>query len=240
MNAQHISRAAIKLGGWCLVIAAIGFIGVFSYLAARFNYPSVLDGRASDVLPNLLALGSAGRAVWVLYSLLPLLLIPAGIAAHAALQDAAPNATRLAIVSAVIAAVSMLLGLARWPTIQWELARAYGAAGAEARQAIDALFLGLNVYLGNFIGEFLGELALNTFFLSVGVAAMRSRQTGKWFAYAGLAVGVIGCVAALRNVTTAVNLIAEVNNYVLPLWLIVLGVTFIRWPAGVRGSQPAA
>lgn len=225
------SRTAIRIGGWSLVVAAIGFIAVFSFLAARFNYPDVLDGGAADVLPQLLALGDSGRLVWVLYAFLPLLLVPAGIAAHAALNAGAPNAARLSLVASVVAAVSMLLGLARWPSIHWELARAYPNAGSEARQAIDATFLGLNVYLGNYIGEFLGEAALSTFFIAVGYAALRSNQGKRWYGYSGIAVGVIGCITAFRNVTPLVGPVAEVNNYLLPLWLIVLGVTLARWRA---------
>jgi hypothetical protein len=226
-----VKIGATRVAGWSLVVAALGFIGVFSFLAAKFGYPDVLDGSAADVLPRLLALGDTGRAVWVLYAFLPLLLIPAGIGAQAALKHAAPNAMRAAVVFATIAAVSMMLGLARWPSVHWELARAYATAAPEARGAIDAIFVGLNVYLGNYIGEFLGELALNAFFVLVGFAALRSAQAPRWFAYAGIAVGVIGWLAAFRNVTSAVSLIADVNNYLLPLWLIVLGVMLIRWRA---------
>jgi hypothetical protein len=227
------SRAATRIAGWSLIIAAVGFMAAFGYLAARFNYPDVLDGSASDVLPRLLALGETGRAVWVFYACLPLLLIPAGIGAHAALRTAAPNTTRAALVFATLAALSMFLGLARWPSVHWELARAYAGATADARSAIDAVFAGLNVYLGNYIGEFLGEMALNAFFVLVGLAALRSRDVGRWFGYAGIVVGVIGAIAAFRNVTSVVGPIAEVNNYVLPLWLIILGVVLIRWrPAG--------
>ncbi|MBK8002565.1 MAG: hypothetical protein IPK12_01190 [Gemmatimonadetes bacterium] len=64
------------MGGLALVLAAVLFIAVFSYLAATFHYPDVLDGPADQVLPNLLALGPTGRAVWALYGLIPLLLIP--------------------------------------------------------------------------------------------------------------------------------------------------------------------
>lgn len=91
------------------------------------------------------------------------------------------------------------------------------------------MFLGLNVYLGNFIGEFIGEFALNLFFFCVGVAALRSIQVGRWFAYASMVVAVIGWIAALRNATSLVDPIAEINNYLLPIWMIVLGVTLIRW-----------
>jgi isocitrate/isopropylmalate dehydrogenase len=72
------------------VLGAIAFLAVFSYLAARFDYPEVLDGSASDVLPKLLALP------W-----------------------------------AVIAAISMMLGLMRWPSVQWHLAQLQASATPE-------------------------------------------------------------------------------------------------------------
>jgi len=216
------------VGGWSLIVAALGFLAVFGYLAARFDYPDVLDGGAADVLPRLLALGAMGRAVWALYAFIPLLLIPAGIGAHAALRDAAPHAMRAALTFAMIAAVSMLLGLARWPSVHWELARAYATTSPDARAALDAVFLGLNVYLGNYVGEFLGELSMNAFFLLSAFAFLRARR--QWVGYAGLVVGVIGLLAGFRNVTPVVAPIADVNNYLLPLWLIVFGAVLARRP----------
>ena len=225
------SRLATRVGGWSLIAAAIGFMSVFTYLAARFNYPDVLDGQAPEVLPQLLALGESGRAAWAFYACLPLLLIPAGVGAYAALRQAAPNAMLTAIVLAALSAVSMLLGLARWPSIHWELARTYAYAPPDARVAIDATFTGLNLYLGNYIGEFVGELALNGFFVVTGFAALHSTQVRRRFGLTGIAVGVAGWVGAFRNISSLVGPIAELNNYLLPVWLIVLGVVLIRWPA---------
>jgi hypothetical protein len=222
------TRTATRVAGWSLIAAAVGFMVVFSYLAARFNYPDVLDGSAAEVLPNLLALGDGGRAVWVVYAFLPMLLIPAGVGAYAALRDAAPSAMRAALAFSVITAVSMLLGLARWPSVHWELARAYATAGPEARLAMDAVFSGLNVYLGNFIGEFLGEVSLNAFFLLTAYAFAKSGAP-KWIGYAGAAAGVIGVIGAFRNVTTLVGPVADVNNLVLPVWLVILGIVLLRW-----------
>ena len=225
------ARGATRVAGWSLVSAALGFMAVFAYLAARFNYPDVLNGAAADVLPRLLALGETGRAVWAFYACLPLLLIPAGVGAYAALRHAAPNAMRAAVVFAAVAAVSMFVGLARWPSMHWELARSYATVSPDARSAIDAVFAGLNVYLGNYIGEFVGEAALNGFFVLTGFAALRSAQVGRWFGLAGIAVGAAGWVGAFRNVTAVVDPIAEVNNYLLAVWLIVLGIVLIRWRA---------
>ena len=63
---------SVRIGGWALILGAVAFIGVFSFLAARFNYPAVLDGPADMVLPQLLATGGAGRLVWAVYAVLPL------------------------------------------------------------------------------------------------------------------------------------------------------------------------
>ena len=59
----------IRAGGVALVGGAVAFLAVFAYLAARFDYPDILDGAAGEVLPRLLAIGPTGRAVWPLPSL---------------------------------------------------------------------------------------------------------------------------------------------------------------------------
>ena len=219
---------AVRAGGWALVLAAILFIAVFSYLAARFDYPDVLDRPAAEVLPRLIALGTTGRAVWSLYALVPLLLVPAGVGVSTALRGAAPGAARTGGAFAVISAFCMMLGLLRWPSIHWKLGRAYATASPTERGTIDAVFTGLNSYLGNFIGEFVGELALNLFFLLTAYAMLRSVHRPRWLGIGGLVAGVIGLVAMFRNVTPTVTLAADVNNVVLPLWLVILGIALAR------------
>ena len=105
------NRTVIRFGGYCLAGGAVAFIAVFSYLAARFNYPDVLDGWAETVLPSLLATGSQGRAVWTIYAFLPLIWIPGGVAAFEALAPVRRGAMRLALMFAVVAAIAMMLGL---------------------------------------------------------------------------------------------------------------------------------
>jgi hypothetical protein len=63
----------VRFGGLTLVLGAIAFMAVFSFLAARFDYPAILDGPANAVLPRLLATGTPGRAAWALYAFLPLI-----------------------------------------------------------------------------------------------------------------------------------------------------------------------
>jgi uncharacterized protein DUF4386 len=210
-------------GGFALVVGAIGFLAVFAYLAARFNYPEVLDGSAEDVLPALLATGDGGRAAWAFYAILPLIWLPAGVGAFEALRDRASGPMRLAVLFAVVAAISMMLGLMRWPSIHWELAKAWASSGPAERAVIAATFDGLNRYLGNFIGEFIGELSFSAFFVLTGVGLLRRAETRRWLGWSSVATGVLGLIGMWRNVAPAVALVAEVNNYLLPLWMLVLG-----------------
>jgi Domain of unknown function (DUF4386) len=215
----------VRVGGWSLILGAVAFMAVFSYLAGRFDYPAILDGPAATVLPHLLATGTTGRAVWAIYAFLPLIWIPAGVGAYLAFRRSHPGSSLLALQCAVVAALGMMLGLMRWPTVHWRLAELYAGADPSQRAVLDAVFDGLNTYLGNYRGEFLGELAFNVFFLLTGWALLRTRRV----AILGLVAGLAGLVGMFRNVTAAVAPIAAVNNYLLPAWMIVFGVVLARW-----------
>jgi hypothetical protein len=222
-------KTSIHVGGWSLIIAAAAFTTVFAYLAAEFNYPEVLDGSAASVLPSLLATGPTGRAVWAIYAFLPLMWIPAGVGACVALRPSHPGALLLAAHCTVVASLAMMLGLMRWPTVHWRLAELYETAEPEQRIVLEALFDGLNTYLGSYIGEFLGELAFSLFFVIVSWALLRTRTVPRVVALFGLITGVAGFVGMFRNLSIAVAPIAAVNNYLVPLWMVVLGIVFVRW-----------
>ena len=218
------ASGTILAGGIALAIGAVAFLGVFSYLAANFQYPDVLDGSAYDVLPALVATGASGRAAWTLYGFLPLVFIPAGASAFEALKDRAAGPMRVAMLFALVAAVTMMLGLMRWPSVHWELALAWNAAGADQRLVLAAVFDGLNRYLGNFIGEFLGEMSFSFFFVLSGVGLLRHERASGWLGWWGIGTGVLGLIGMWRNVTPIVDRVADANNYLLPAWMIGFGV----------------
>jgi hypothetical protein len=226
------ARVATLIGGSSLIAATLLFSAVFVYLARSFGYPDVLDLPAAEVLPRLLALGPSGRAVWVLYGLIPLLLIPTAMGVYAAGRRAAPLLARAAVIMAVLSALTMMAGLLRWSSLHWHLALAYTDASPGAREAIAATFAASNSFLGNFIGEFLGELFLNTFFLFASIALARTASSSRrWLVLAGSAASLLGGLAMLRNAMPWVEPIAALNNVVLPIWMLVLGVAMLRHPA---------
>lgn len=220
------SRKMIIAGGVSFIVGALAFVLVFSYLAANFEYPNILKGAASDVLPRLRGGGSVMRAVWAIYAFLPLLLIPGAVAAYFACPTSRDRMT-LALVLASIGALAMCLGLMRWPSMHWALAEAYAQAGAETKISLVAVFNGLNLYLGNYIGEFLGEMALGAFFLLTGFSMLRELRFPKWLGWTGIIFSLLFMVGAFRNVEGAVMIVSKINNSLLPLWMIVLGAALV-------------
>jgi len=208
----------------------VAFLGVFAYLAVRFNYPDVLDGPAGTVLPNLLATGRQGRLVWAVYAFLPLIWLPAGVAAYEALAPVRRGPMRLALLFAVVSALAMMLGLMRWPSLHWHLALAFENAAPQEQAVLAAVFDGLNAYLGNYIGEFLGELCFSAFFLLTSIVWLESSRPHKWIGWVGVGTATSGLAGMFRNVTGVVAPIATLNNYLLPAFMIVLGVALVRWP----------
>jgi hypothetical protein len=82
--------------------------------------------------------------MWALYGVLPRVFIPAGVGAFEALRHRASGTMRVGMLFAVLAALSMMLGLMRWPSVHWELARACAAAAEGDRVVLAAVFDGLN------------------------------------------------------------------------------------------------
>ena len=218
----------IKLGGLFSLLGGAAFIGVFTYLAINFNYPDILDGDAYHVLPKVVAGGDQMRAVWAIYALLPLILIPAALGTYAYLKNKNNSLAVAGLVFATVSALANMLGLMRWPSIHWTLAQKFTTASAEQQATIDAVFQGLNVYLGNYIGEFLGELTMNTWFLTIGLVLIHARGKLKYFGYFAIITAVLGYIGGFRNVTSVVGIAAEINNYLLPAFLIALGILLLR------------
>lgn len=234
MPTLSASPRRIIVGGASLVAATVLFAAVFSYLAAAFDYPAVLARPAGDVLPALLALGLRGRSVWLLYGLIPLLLLPTAIGVNEAARATAPRLGRAILWLATLSALAMMTGLLRWPTLHWTLAQAWASASPAARDVLAGRFDTANLFLGNVVGEFVGELFLNGFFLAASTALSTGQPRRRWLAVSGVAASALGWIAMLRNLTPLVAPIAALNNIVLPLWMLVLGLALVAHGLALR------
>ena len=220
-------RAMMRLGGLSYLLAASAFSAVFGYLALYFDYPAILEGSAAEVLPRLRQGGETMRAVWGVYAMLPMLLVPA-IAGSWAACPSSGGRMRVAFALACIAALAMTLGLMRWPSVHWVLAQAWVGGGVTSRVVLAAQFEGLNVYLGNYVGEFLGETTLAASFALCARSYLVESTLPRWLGWSGLAFAALFLLGAFRNVSELVQPVADLNNALLPLWLVASGIALLR------------
>jgi Domain of unknown function (DUF4386) len=215
----------------------LAFVAVFTYLASAFGYPDILARGAAEVLPRLLAGGARLRVVWFLYSALPLGILFAGAASAPILNRGGRELRALGVGAAIGPGIAMTIGLLRWPTIEWTLARYWGTGASPSQPALAAIFDASNVFLGNVVGEFIGEMCLALWFLALAIAFRRNGR--RLVGYLGMGTALLLAVAGLRNITTAVAVAAQINNVTLPLWMLTLGILFIRDARKSRSADQA-
>ncbi len=227
------TNTVLKAAGVALIVSSLAFVAVFTYLAGAFGYPDILDRGASEVLPRLAAGGGRLRTVWFLYAALPLGILFAGAATGPVLERGGRSLRTLGVGAAVAAGLAMMIGLLRWPTIEWTLAR-YWQTAPGSRPALAAVFDASNLFLGNVLGEFIGEMCLALWFLALGIAFRREGR--RLVGSLGMVAALLLATAGLRNITTAVAVVAQINNVTLPLWLLTLGVLLLRDRRGKLGA----
>jgi hypothetical protein len=212
----------MRLTPLALSLGAVGFVGVFVLLAAHFGYPDVLDAPAPQVLAALAAAPDTLRVVWAVYALLPLTLILGALGLHHHLR-VSPTAARVVTTAGVLAGGAMSFGLLRWSTLNWSLAHAWSAATPEIRPALEALFDAGNLWLGNALGELVGEVALSVWLVGAARAPLP-----RWAARSTVALGVALGIGAFRQVWPSLAVVTELTNLWLPVGLIALAAALVR------------
>jgi hypothetical protein len=70
---------------------------------------------------------------------------------------------------------------------------------------------------------------LALFFLLTGLSMLAETRFPRWLGLCGIGFSVMFFAGAFRNVVSEVQIVADINNGLLPLWMIVLGGALIRY-----------
>jgi hypothetical protein len=69
---------------------------------------------------------------------------------------------------------------------------------------------------------------MNMWFLTIGLVLITVKDKLKYFGYFAIIIAVLGLIGGFRNVTSFVSMVAEINNFLLPAFLIVLEILLLR------------
>lgn len=232
---MSIDRAA----GTLLIGVPIAFNVFFFALARLFDYPSVLRSPVGLILSRYLAGGLRLKLMWYGLMLTAVVFVPASVLLGQVLSRDHLQIVPVTITVGVVAAVVQFLGLARWPFLVPALARVYESADTSpaTREATAVVFDSFNRYLGVAVGECLGYLFTGAWTVLVGVAMLQSSMFEPWFAWPGIAVGMLLILGSFGFVGRFEEHGWKLAGTVVPIaytawsvWLIVAGVVLLGRP----------
>jgi Domain of unknown function (DUF4386) len=228
----NIERAA----GASLIFLPLAFNAFFFLLGRRFDYPDILRRPTEEILSRFQAGGVRLKLLWYGFMLTAVLLAPLAVLLGQVLARDGLEIVPVATTIGVLAAVVQFLGLARWPFLVPELARAYAdPASSEARREATAVaFESFHRYLGIGIGECLGYLLTGAWTVLVGVAMLQSSAFEAWLAWPGIIIGLSLIVGSLEFVGRFEGQGWKLAGAIVPiayiawsLWLVLAGLVLL-------------
>jgi hypothetical protein len=212
-----------------LIAVPVLFMLFYGLLAMTFDYPGVLREPAGEVLRRFAAGGPSLVLLWYGFALTPALFIPATILLRRAFSASSPLLD-LAVPLGVLAGLTQVLGLIRWPFLVPELARTFldPAAGESTQAAALTVFGAFHQYAGVAIGEHLGYLFTGAWTIVIAAAMLTAPVFRPWLGWAGIvsAVGILVGLLEPAGIALAGNINA-VAYAAWSIWLVGVGVSLL-------------
>jgi hypothetical protein len=233
-------RTRVSTAGLLIAVPAL-FMLFYGLLAMTFDYPGILREPAGEVLRRFAAGGPSLVLLWYGFALTPVLFIPAAILLRRAFTATTPFLD-LAVPLGVLAGLTQVMGLIRWPFLVPELARSFlDPSASEATQAAALTVFGaFHQYAGVAIGEHLGYLFTGAWTLVIAGAMLTAPRFRPWLGWAGIASALGILVGLLEPAGIALaGMINAVAYAAWSLWLVGVGVSLLRaQPQGVETLAP--
>src|SRR5215212_6110236 len=213
-----------------LIAVPILLMLFYGLLTMTFDYPGILREPAGEVLRRFAAGGPSLVMLWYGFALTPALFIPAAVLLRRAFPVTTPLLD-LVVPLGVLAGLTQVLRLIRWPFLVPELARTFlDPSASEATQAAAlTVFAAFHQYAGVAIGEHLGYLFTGTWTLVIAGAMLNASVFRPWLGWVGIgsALGILVGLLEPAGIAFA-GTINAVAYLVWSLWLIGTGISLLR------------
>jgi hypothetical protein len=228
-----IHAAATRRAAWWAVgvgvFHAILAAGAFAVLASVFGFPEILREPAGVALARFAEDPTTIQTAYYAFTFSSFLYVPMAFLANAALGERARWLGPLAGGLAVGAAVTQVLGFARWTILVPFLAERW-TAGQETAQ-VELLFEVFNRYAGMTVGEHLGWLFQAGWVAVLALAMTRGGGLVRGLGVAGLVVAAGILVGSYEpfGIAPAVTALAQaIFTTAFPFWFIAAAAALTR------------
>lgn len=217
----------VRVGGWFFIAFAIIYTGMQIYLFLAYDYPTFLNGQDEQVLSTLVSQGKMLRTLLALNSLLPLLLVPAGVGAYYALRKNNEPSMRASLLFATLAIAGSCFTLMQWPAVYWAIGKFYSKFNPDQQMVASAVLAGFNAYFGILIGAFFTKINAIIWFLIISIAIFKARQFPNWLGYLGIILAAYMILALFIENLGVFPFIRPIFGVIPlePIWMIAFGMT---------------
>lgn len=213
-----------KLAGLSLIVLAIAFNAVFTWLGMIFDYPDILRRAPSEILTRFGAGGPTLIFAWAAFMFAAAWLVPtAGWLSAVTAQRGV--ITTMALACGVAAGLAQAIGLARWVFV------VPGLAAAPPSETVTLLFQAIHQYGGVAIGEQLGQFFTVLWVLQLSTAQAKGGLPVRWASLVGVIAGAMILVGLTEAYATVLPfdpgplaLAAPLGFMLLSVWMLITGV----------------
>ena len=208
--------------GLLLIIAGVTLLIPYTMLTIIFEYPDILRQDTSVILHKFHDGGSELIWTWFAFAMTGIPLLPAFILLGQKLENKTASA-RLATTLGVIGLIVQIVGLLRWTFVVPVLAETFVNATDDSTKAATILaFKTIHQFAGVLLGEHLGQLFSIAWTVLISFTLLKQKMIPRW-------LGVFGFIASFIYLLAQAELFAGfVGSTLWLIWLIIVGVTFLR------------
>ncbi|MBK8365292.1 MAG: DUF4386 domain-containing protein [Bacteroidetes bacterium] len=220
--------------GLLLIIAGVTLLIPYTMLTIIFEYPDILRQDTSVILHKFHDGGSELIWTWFAFAMTGIPLLPAFILLGQKLENKTASA-RLATTLGVIGLIVQIVGLLRWTFVVPVLAETFVNATDDSTKAATILaFKTIHQFAGVLLGEHLGQLFSIAWTVLISFTLLKQKMIPRWLGAFGFIASFIYLLAQAELFATVIpsfpvwDLAGFVGSTLWLIWLIIVGVTFLR------------
>lgn len=226
-NLKH--DTIVLIGGWCMVVFSILFIGITIAIDNMLQTQPMLYSMEQHNLFKVAAGSTAIRMLFVLYAITPLLLIPGAVSTYYAFIEKYEVNMRIALYFAMIGTIALMLSMLMLPTLNWHLVSHIQVMPSAEQSAMIILLQSFHNYFGILIGDIMGFGCILVWMFTFSIITLRSDSMPHVL---GVILLIIATFAAFIFMLRTTTLLPPISTHVqlpgiIALWIFICGIGLI-------------
>lgn len=229
MKTDPRHNTMIIVGGWCLIIFSILFVGITILIDNLVQAQNMLYNMQQHNLFKVAGGTGTIRFLLTVYALTPLLLIPGAVAAFYTFIGLHEANMRVGMYFATAGALAMCLSLLMLPSINWHLVSHITSLPTSGQVEMIVLLQAFHTYLGIFVGDLLGFGCLLVWFFITSFVMLRTNVMPHAIGVVQLIIAICAAlILAFRYSGLVPDVLINIQAPgIIALWVFICGISLV-------------